>query len=37
MAQEERGYISPFSTRYASEEMQFLFSSQHKFTLWRKL
>lgn len=30
-------YISPFSTRYASEEMQYLFSARNKFTLWRRL
>lgn len=30
-------YISPFSTRYASDEMQFLFSSQKKFQTWREL
>lgn len=30
-------YISPFSTRYASEEMQFLFSDTHKFRTWRRL
>ena len=37
MAQDATGYLSPFSTRYASKEMQFLFSAQNKFTLWRKL
>ena len=37
MPQDHRGYLSPFSTRYASEEMQFLFSAQNKFSLWRKL
>ena len=31
------GYISPFSTRYASEEMQFVFSDDNKFRTWRKL
>ena len=30
-------YISPFSTRYASEEMQYLFSNDHKFKTWRRL
>ena len=30
-------YISPFSTRYASDEMQFLFSNQFKFQTWREL
>ena len=30
-------YISPFSTRYASREMQFIFSEDHKFRTWRRL
>ncbi len=30
-------YISPFSTRYASREMQFIFSQDNKFRTWRKL
>jgi len=30
-------YISPFSTRYASDEMQYLFSDEMKFTTWRGL
>ena len=30
-------YTSPFSTRYASEEMQFIFSSQKKFSTFRRL
>ena len=30
-------YISPFSTRYASAEMQFIFSDDNKFRTWRKL
>lgn len=30
-------YESPFCTRYASKEMQYLFSADKKFTTWRKL
>ena len=30
-------YISPFSTRYASDEMQYIFSDDNKFRTWRKL
>ena len=30
-------YESPFGTRYASKEMQYLFSADKKFTTWRKL
>ena len=30
-------YESPFCTRYASSEMQFVFSADKKFTTWRKL
>ncbi len=30
-------YESPFCTRYASEEMQFIFSADKKFTTWRCL
>ena len=35
--EERKGYISPFSTRYASEEMQYVFSNDFKFQTWRKL
>ncbi|MDD3212538.1 MAG: adenylosuccinate lyase [Eubacteriales bacterium] len=30
-------FISPFSTRYASAEMQFVFSEDNKFRTWRRL
>ena len=30
-------YESPFCTRYASKEMQFVFSADKKFTTWRRL
>lgn len=31
------GYRSALSSRYATKEMQFLFSDQFKFSTWRKL
>ncbi len=31
------GYRSPFSTRYASKEMQYIFSDDFKFGTWRRL
>ncbi len=34
---QQNRYISPFSTRYASDEMQFIFSNENKFRTWRKL
>ena len=34
---DHQGYVSPFSTRYASKEMQFTFSEDHKFRTWRRL
>ncbi len=37
MSATTEGYESPFSTRYASKEMQFLFSADMKFRTWRRL
>ena len=37
MAQNHDGYISPLSTRYASAEMQHIFSDNFKFRTWRRL
>lgn len=33
----EKKYVSPFSERYASSEMQYLFSAEKKFQTWRRL
>ena len=30
-------YISPFETRYASKEMQYIFSEDNKFKTWRRM
>ena len=37
MMSEKDKYISPLSTRYASAEMQHVFSENFKFRTWRKL
>lgn len=37
MSKNYNTYESPFCTRYASREMQFIFSADKKFTTWRKL
>lgn len=34
---ETNKYISPFSTRYSSDEMQYVFSEEFKFKTWRRL
>ena len=35
--QDHNSYESPFCTRYASKEMQYVFSADKKFTTWRRL
>ena len=37
MPDNKDNYISPFSTRYASKEMQHVFSENFKFRTWRRL
>ena len=34
---QRKTYVSPFSQRYASKEMQYLFSQEKKYSTWRKL
>ncbi|MGN1110082.1 MAG: adenylosuccinate lyase [Oscillospiraceae bacterium] len=37
MTDKYNSYESPFCTRYASKEMQYIFSANKKFTTWRRL
>lgn len=37
MPDNRNSYESPFCTRYASKEMQYIFSADKKFTTWRRL
>ena len=37
MERDRSGYVSPLSTRYASREMQHIFSDNFKFSTWRRL
>ena len=37
MSRDYSTYESPFCTRYASKEMQYIFSPDMKFRTWRKL
>ena len=37
MSENTATYISPLSQRYASKEMQYIFSSDKKFSTWRRL
>ncbi|MGI6203806.1 MAG: adenylosuccinate lyase [Anaerovoracaceae bacterium] len=37
MPEDNTAYVSPFSSRYPSKEMKYLFSPEKKFTTWRKL
>lgn len=34
---EKQKYTSPFSTRYSSDSMQYIFSEEYKFRTWRRL
>ena len=37
MSENYNSYVSPFCSRYASKEMQYIFSADKKFTTWRRL